>query len=686
MPSANSKADISRIDELIKIISEHDHNYYVLDAPKIDDYQYDLLMKELEKLEKEHPEHIREDSPTRRVSGKAIEKFENFKHPFKMLSLNNAMNIGEFHDFYGRVVKEMDGDPLFKAPIITCEHKFDGLAIELIYEEGTLAAASTRGNGEVGELITANVKTIRSAPLRLKGKYPRFLAVYGEALMFKSDFDRLNQERMESGEPLFANPRNAAAGSLRQLDPAVSSRRNLKFYAYGARSYPADRILGSIDSHNERLNYLIDIGFPVNEYCIKTGRIDNVIEYHNKWEESRGILPYDIDGIVAKIDSIALQNRLGYDARSPKWAIAWKFKPAFASTILRNVEFSVGRQGTITPTAGFDPVTLAGAKISRATLHNFDEIKRLDLKIGDTIIVERSGEVIPKVISVVMEKRTGAGVRIAPPDKCPVCSSKVVKYGEEVALRCVNPECPALITGKLRHFVSRNCFNIEGLGEENISRFFELGFIKNYADIFLLKEKREILLKLDRFGEKSVDNLLNSIEISKNIEYWRFINALGVDYVGEESSRLLAEKFCPLDILMDSSEESLMTVQGIGGVIAKSVFSYFNDKRNRGIILNIIDSGVVIIYPATILPIKNSMITGKKFVFTGRAESFSREKLALLVRQFGGITSDSVSKNTDYLIAGENPGSKLEKAVSLGIKILNEKEFLDMIGKLDGNH
>jgi len=690
MPGTNEKADIkSRIDELIKIISDYDYYYYVLDSPKIDDYSYDLLMKKLEKLEKEYPDFRRNDSPTRRVGGKAVEKFDNFKHPFRMLSLANAMNYGEFHDFYERVVKEMDGDPLFKAPVFTCEHKFDGLALELIYEDGILGSASTRGNGEIGELITGNVRTIKSIPLRLKGKYPQFLAVYGEALMFKDDFERLNSERFESGETIFANPRNAAAGSLRQLDPAVTLQRNLRFYAYGARSYPADKVLGSIDSHYERLIYLHEAGFPVNDFCLKTGRSDSVIEYHRKWEESRGKLPYDIDGIVVKIDSITLQNRIGFDARSPKWAIAWKFKPAVAETVLRNVEFSVGRQGTITPTAEFDTVTLAGARISRATLHNFDEINRLDLRIGDTIVVERSGEVIPKVISVVKEKRSG-GKRIEPPEKCPVCYSRIVKYGEEVALRCVNPECPALIKGKLRHFVSRNCFNIEGLGEEIIGRFFESGFLKKYSDIFHLKEKRDSLLDLERFGEKSIDNLLRSVDLSKDVEYWRFINALGIDFVGEESSRLLAQNFYPLEKLMNSAESELMRVQGVGEVIAKSVYSYFHDSKNREIIMEIMDSGVVIKYTTIEKIVKDSPINGKRIVFTGRADNFTREEFTSLVRRYGGIPSESVSKNTDYVVAGDSPGSKMDKAISLGIKVISEKEFMDLVNKdaekRKGNH
>ncbi len=676
MPGKN-KVQI-RIEELKELINKYNYQYYVLDTPEIEDFEFDRLMKELETLEKENPQYKTPDSPTQRVGGVPLDKFENYKHPFRMYSLSNAMNQDEFRDFYDKVFKEIDSDTLFHSLTFSCEHKYDGLAIELIYEDGLLSKASTRGNGEVGELITTNAKTIKSIPLKLLGRYPPFLAVYGEALMFKEDFIKLNQEREEAEEPIFANPRNAAAGSLRQLDSSITARRNLKFFAYGVRSYPADKILNTIDSQYERMNYLKSAGFPVNQNSMKSVRIEDILSYHKKWENSRDSLPYDIDGIVVKVDSISMQNRLGYDSKSPKWAVAWKFKPAHAETILKEVEFSVGRQGTITPTALFDPVFLAGAKISRATLHNFDEIKRLDLMIGDTIVVERSGEVIPKVIGVIKEKR-GNSIKIELPSECPVCRSKVIQYEGEVAYRCINAECPAMVKGKIRHFVSRNAFNIDGIGEEIINRFYELGFLKNFADLFQLKDKKSQLLELERFGEKSIDNMLNAIENSKKVDYWRFINALGIDYVGEESSRLIAGKFYPLDNLMNSSQVTLMTVQGIGEVMADSIYSYFHNSTNKNIIIKLLDSGIDIIYNTSKVNIKNSEVTGKKIVFTGTAEKFTRNEFNDLVREYGGIPSESITKNTDFLVIGENPGSKLEKARNLGIKILSENEFLEFL-------
>ncbi len=679
MTGRNDRASIkSRIENLKNIIEEHNYKYYVLDAPEIDDYSYDLLVKELEKLENENPSLRTPDSPTQRVGARALERFENYTHPFRMYSLANAMNIDEFRGFYSKVAKETDEESLFNNLSFCCEHKFDGLAIELIYEDGLLANGSTRGNGEVGELITTNIKTIKSIPLRLKGKFPSFLAVYGEALMFKEDFLRLNQERQDSGEALFANPRNAAAGSLRQLDPSVTARRNMKFFAYDVKSFPGDRVLGAIDSHFDRMKYLKETGFPVNKYSVKTSRLNEIIEYHSKWEGSREELPYDIDGVVVKIDPVSFQSRLGYDAKSPKWAIAWKFKPASALTLLRDVEFSIGRQGTVTPTAVFDPVYLAGAKISRATLHNFDEIKRLDLMIGDTIKVERSGEVIPKVIEVIKEKRKEARA-IEIPVKCPVCGSAIARTEGEVAIRCINSACPALVKGKIRHFVSRNAFDIEGLGEEIVGRFYDAGFLKNYSDIFHLKEKRNELLLLEGFGEKSVDNLLSSIETAKHIEYWRFIYALGIDYVGEESSRLVARHFYPLEKLMKLPADEFINIQGIGTVIANSIREYFLNGENTDTINKILEAGIEITYIEQAEILINPAVTGKKIVFTGKAESFTREEFSSIVRKYGGFPTESVSKNTDFLVAGENPGSKLEKAKGLGIKILSESEFLELL-------
>lgn len=671
-----------RMDELVKTLSYHSHRYYTLDDPEIDDYTFDTLMKELEALEKEYPDLVRPDSPTRRVGGEALKSFENFTHPYKMYSLANAMKAEEFTEFYERVRKEVENRDLFSSIKLTCEPKFDGLAIELIYEKGVLTAASTRGNGEIGELITSNAKTIKTIPLKLKVgegvSIPDFLAVYGEVLLFKKDFNQLNREREEAGEPLFANPRNAAAGSVRQLDPKITASRNLSFYAYGVRTKTDDKTVNTIQSHYGRLEYLMRIGFPVAKDRLLTADVNEVRDYHQKWEDNRQGLPYDIDGVVIKVDSIAMQEDLGFDAKTPKWAIAWKFKPARAFTILRKVDYSVGRQGTITPTALFDSVYLAGAKISRATLHNFDEIQRLGLKVGDTIEVERSGEVIPKVVGVDLTKRPHDASEIKAPEHCPVCGSKAVRVQDEVAYRCTNAQCPALLKGAIRHFVSRNAFNIEGMGEEIIGRFFDLGLIRSYADIFLLHERREELVNLERFGEKSVENLIQAVEKARTVDYWRFINALGIDSVGEETSRLLADKFQPLERLIEASTEDFQAVHGIGEVVGACIAGFFSDESRKAQVLELLARGVNIVYPQAVKTVE-SKITGLKIVFTGKAEGFSRDEFFDLVRKYGGTPSDTVSKQVDLLVVGESAGSKLDKAKKLGIKVISDREFLDMI-------
>jgi DNA ligase (NAD+) len=664
-----------RIEELRKLIEYHNYRYYVLDSPEISDYEYDNLLRELEKLEKENPEFITPDSPTQRVGGEPLKKFENYTHPFKMYSLSNAMNRDEFMDFVDRVYKDLGT----KNVEFSCEPKFDGLAIELIYENGLLSIANTRGNGEVGEVITQNAKTIKSIPLKLDGEagrdFPENLIVYGEVLMFKKDFIELNREREENDEPLFANPRNAAAGSIRQLDPKITASRKLRFYAYGVKTTIDTFSLAN--SHYERMNYLKGLKFPVTDKRIKTSDLNKIIGFHDELEENREELPFEIDGVVVKVDNVDFQEALGYDAKSPKWAIAWKFKPARATTVLKEVEFSVGRQGTITPTAIFEPVFLAGAKISRATLHNFDEIERLDVRIGDTILVERSGEVIPKVIGVLKEKRPLNARVIKPPENCPVCGSKIFKLPDRVAYRCINSSCPAIVKGALKHFVSRNAFNIEGLGEELIERFYELGFLKNFVDIFKLKDKKDELLNLERFGEKSVGNLLSSIENSKNIEYFRFIYALGIPFVGEETARLLAKNFSPIERLFNVKASELLNVYGIGEIMAESIQQYFNNQENIKLIKDLLNCGINIKYESE--EVVSSVISGKRIVFTGKAANFTREEFSEIVRKYGGIPSDSVSKNTDILVVGENPGSKLQKAKSLGVKIMSEEEFLNFI-------
>lgn len=679
-----------KIEKLREELHHHNYLYYVKDSPEISDREYDEMMKELEKLEDQYPDLITPDSPTQRIGAEPLDSFEEFEHPFKMMSLANALNESEFINFFDRVLRDTgkpvkNKETLFEKDVdlplrFSCEHKFDGLAVELIYENGKLQSAATRGNGETGELITPNARTIRSIPLSLQKGHPEWIAVYGEVLMFKEDFLKLNKEREASGEKKFANPRNAAAGSIRQLDPKLTAKRPLKFLAYGIRGKSNDNKLNNLTSQSERLDFLENIGLPVSKHRMKTDSLDEIKQFHQKWENEREKLSYEIDGIVVKVDDLPTQDELGEDAKTPKWAIAWKFKPAKAETVLREVEYSVGRQGTITPTAHFDTVNLSGAQVSRATLHNFDEVKRLDVMVGDTIVVERSGEVIPKVVDVNKNKRPKDAQPIEPPERCPVCDSPVEKVEGEVAYRCVNLQCPALRMEALKHFVSKNALDIEGLGEEIVSRLYELEFIQDYADIFKLHKKKEDLKKLERFGEKSVENLLKSIEESRKPEYWRFLNGLGIKFVGPQTARLLAQRFQPIEKLMKADKEQLTQIDMIGEVMADAIVDYFDDKDNRQKIQKLFDAGVEIQYPKE-ETVEDSPISGMKIVFTGKAEEFTRDEFKDIARKYGANPTSSVSSQTDILVVGENHGSnKLDKAKELGTKTMSPKEFRQMLG------
>lgn len=669
-------SELERIEHLKAEINRHNRLYYAEDRPEITDAEYDALMRELISLEKKNPGSVTPDSPSQRVGGEVVEGFQTFRHPFRMMSLANAMDTGEFRDFLERAAEAVGEQSLFSSIRFACEHKFDGLAIELIYEKGVLIHAATRGNGQEGEEITSNAKTIASIPLRLGGEIPDFLAVYGEVVMFREDFLRLNAEREAADEPLFANMRNAAAGSLRQLDPKITASRKLRFFAYGVRTRSEDTVVQKIPTHSGRIDYLKTLGFPVSVHRMVTASPEEIEAYHHKWEEDRAALPYDIDGVVVKADSIALQESMGADAKTPRWAVAWKFKPACAETLLREVEFSVGRTGTITPTAIFDPVYLSGAKISRSTLHNFEEIERLGLQYGDTIRVERSGEVIPKVVGVVTEKRPPEASPILPPAACPVCGGRIAKDEGLVAYRCVNPSCRAKELGWLKLFVSKTAMDIDGLGEEILLRFYELGWVRRPSDLYRLSEKKDELIALDRFGEKSAENLLKAIESSKKVPYERWIVALGISNIGEEMGRILSRNFQPVERLLRVKLEELSAVNGIGDIVARAVVDYFADPVYLKEV-NALLSAVELTYESARMV--ESFITGMKVVFTGKAEGFSREEFEQLVREHGGTPSDSVSKNTALLVVGENPGSKLAKAKELGVKIMSDSEFLERL-------
>lgn len=657
---------IQKIERLREFLHYHNYRYYVLDEPEISDEEYDEAMRQLQALEEMFPELITGDSPTQRVGAEPLTSFESFAHPYKMYSLANALSIEEFHAFAHRVESTLPKRKVTWA----AEHKFDGLAIELIYERGSLSLGVTRGNGEVGEVVTKNVRTIRNLPLRLLGNALEKLIVYGEVVMHREDFLALNRQRAEEGETLFANPRNAAAGSLRQLDSSITAKRKLYFYAYGVRFEDDTMIL----SHYERMTYLQEHGFAICPFRIQSEHIEDIESYHRYWETKRETIPYEIDGIVVKVDNILLQQELGYDARSPKWAIAWKFKPMRAQAMLREIELGIGKQGTITPVAIFDPIILAGARVQRATLHNFDEVRRLDLHYGDTLLVERSGEVIPKVVGVVKEKRLAEAKPVKEPTYCPVCGNPLQREETQIGLFCPNEECPARKKAKLKHFVSRNAFDIEGLGEEILDRLYEEGLVRNFADIFLLFRHREKLISMERMGEKLVNKLLTSIDKRKEISLDRFLYAISIDYVGQETAKILAREFGSLDAIQNATFEQFVSLYGIGEIVARSLVRFFSHERNQKMIDDLLQAGIII--KTSKQEKGNESLKGWYICITGRHEKYSRDELLRLIEAEGGIPQENITKQTRLLLVGESPGSKLAKAQKMGIQILSLDEFL----------
>ncbi len=653
----------TRIEELRNLIRYHDYKYYVLNQPEISDYEYDKLFRELRDLESKYPELITPDSPTQRVSGTPSKEFTEVRHLFKMYSLGNAYNYEEFTEFVERVKKLSSKEDIE----FICEPKFDGLAVEIIYRNGILDLASTRGDGEIGEDVTNNVKTIRNVPLRID--FDKDLAVYGEVIMFKEDFVKLNEEREKQGEPIFANPRNAAAGSLRQLDPMVTYQRKLRFFGYYVKS---NYDLG-LKKQSEVIDFLSKLGFSVGEYIVSSS-LEKIREYHSKLESKRDKYRYDIDGMVIKVNELYLHELLGEVGRDVRWAIAWKFKPEVGITRVKDITVQVGRTGVLTPVAELEPVRIKGALISRVSLHNYDEIKRLDLKVGDFVEVERSGDVIPYIAKVLSDKRNGNEREIVSPEKCPSCGSNVVKIGDEIAYRCINVSCPAQLVERIKYAVGKGRFDIEGIGEEIVEKLFSLGQIRDIADIFALDERKLFLAGL---GEKNSIKLARNINKAKEIEYTRFITALGIRYVGEQTANILAKNFSPIDKLISASVEDLLEVEGIGEVVANSIVTFFRNKSNRDLINKMISLGVKILYTQTI----QTPITGKTIVFTGTLKEFSRDEIKKIAIMLGANVAESVSSKVDYLVVGENPGSKLEKAQKFQIKTLTEEEFINLTGK-----
>lgn len=673
MPSAVEK----KIESLRKQIREHDYNYYVLAQPTISDEEYDKLYKELETLEREHPELITPDSPTRRVGSDLTKEFKPVEHKVPMLSLSNTYSEEELFDFDRKVKEGLTDDEVVEYIV---ELKIDGASVSINYVDGILKAAATRGDGTIGEEITNNVRTIKSIPLKIKkdNSIPYKLKdfeVRGEIFMNIEDFEKLNKEREKKGEKLFANPRNSTAGTLKLQDPKVVARRPLNSFMYNLIS-PEDEL----QTQEENLSVLKKLGFKVNEHYKKCKSIEEVIKVCNEFEKLRDELEYEIDGAVIKVNSIAQQNKLGNIAKAPRWAVAFKFKSKQAVTKIKDIVWQVGRTGAVTPVAELEPKFLAGSTISRATLHNYDEIVRKDIRVGDTVIIEKGGDVIPKVVEVVLAERKPGSKKTLPPEKCPACQSKLFKPEAEVAFYCENTECPDQIKGRLEHFASRGAMDIEGLGESLIDLFVEKGFLKTYADIYSLKNYRNEIIAMERFGEKSVSNLLNSIEKSKEKPFDKVLYALGIRYVGAGAAKKLAAHFKSLDALMSAKEEEISSVYEIGESISKSVKKFFTDENNKKIIGELKKAGLKFTFDnAKTTFVGDNFFKGKTFVLTGTLNSFSREEAGEKIMSFGGNVTSSVSKKTDYVLAGENAGSKLDKAKALGIKIINEEEFLNKI-------
>ena len=660
-----------RLKNLKKIIQEHDHAYYLLDDPLISDHEYDSLFQELKKIESENPHLITPDSPTQRVGGRPLDEFKQITHKKPMLSLGNAFGNDELNAFYKRVTEMLDiTDIEFSA-----ELKFDGLAISLFYEEGVLKYAATRGDGLVGEDVTHNIKTMKVIPLRLRSDNPpKILELRGEVLMNKEDFLELNEQQKKQDLKVFANPRNAAAGSLRQLDPAVTAKRKLQFFAYG---------LGEVDTsvhfdyHSQMIDFIESLGVPVSKY---SEIVQNNIEmeaYFQKILGQRNALPFDIDGIVFKVNSIKSQNNLGFVSKAPRWAIAYKFPAEEAETIVNDITVQVGRTGAITPVARLKPVFVSGVTVTNATLHNEDEMNRKDIRIGDSVMVRRAGDVVPEVVRVILEKRPNHAIKFTMPKQCPICGSDIERIDGEAAQRCTGQyKCNAQIKQGISHFISRKAMNIDGLGEKIVDQLFEQGMLKNIADIYKLDFA--VIENMDRFGKKSVENLKESIEISKKTTLGKFIYALGIRNVGEATSKELAAHFRSLDNLFNATVEDYLMVNDIGPVVAESLVKYFHNANNQQIINSIIASGIS--WP-TLKEINaiNSKLNNQTFVVTGTLNSYSRDEIKDLIEANGGKVSGSVSKKTSYVIVGDNPGSKADKANELGVPIITEINLMEML-------
>jgi len=656
-----------RIEQLRAEIRKHDYLYYVLNQPEISDQQYDRLFAELKALEQANPKLITPDSPTQRVSGESLEGFAAVRHAVPMLSMDNTYNAEELKAFDERVRKQLGSEDYD----YVIELKIDGLAISLRYEDAKLVTAATRGDGEVGDDVTANVRTIRAIPLALLDghKVPGVLEVRGEVYMPTESFRELNRLREEAGEALFANPRNAAAGSLKLLNARITAERNLSFFAYatGELSEPL------AETHYETLQRFKRLGLPVNPNVKRAKNIEQVIDICLSWSEEQPKLNYQIDGMVIKINSFEQRDILGATGRAPRWCISYKFPAERAETVVESIDVQVGKSGILTPVANLTPVQLSGTTVKRASLHNFDEVRRLGVGEGSTVLIEKAGEIIPQVVKVVQTKATINVVPFSEPKTCPNCGSAWAKDG--VYIRCVNPDCPGQLKERLKYFAGRGQMDIEHLGDALIEQLIDAGLVKNFADLYKLKTSQ--LVGLERMAEKSATNVIEAIEKSKTQPLWRLIAALGIPHIGGQSAQILAEHFGSLDHLMAADHETLEAIDQIGPTMAKSVHDYFRNPRNRKVIDELLSAGVKPVQPKRARP--PAKLGGKTIVVTGTLENFTRQQVEQVISQAGGKPSGNVSKKTDFVLAGKEPGSKLEKAQKLGVKVIDEKQFLEIL-------
>ena len=659
-----------RIKELVALINYHNYQYYVLDDPKISDYEYDLFLKELIGLEESNPEYKYPDSPTQKVGGAVLAGFNEVLHSNPKLSLGNVFDEGDLKNFDNRI-KRILGNDLVEYIV---ELKIDGLTVVLNYENGLFVRGATRGDGIKGEDITSNLKTVRSIPLRLGESVD--VEVRGEVFISKENFEKLNAQREETEESIFANPRNAAAGSLRQLDSSITSKRPLDIFVFSMENMEDSKFL----THMESMEFLKKAGFKISPYLISCKSWQEVWEQCKIWADKRGELPFEIDGLVIKVNSLHQREVLGNTVKAPRWSVAYKFPPQKKETIVNDIIVQVGRTGVLTPTAILEPVRIAGSVVGRATLHNEDNINQKDIRIGDTVILQKAGDVIPEIVSVVFGKRNGTERLFIMPQQCPVCGADAVRLKGEAAVRCTNNSCPAQLRRALFHFVSRDAMNIDGLGPQIISMLLDNRFINDAGDLYLLKDKKEELEKVERMGEKSVDNLIRAIENSKENSLDRLIFALGIRMIGQRASRLLAGAFCNMDRIIEATYDDLVKVEEIGDKMALSIVSFFKEERNIMLIEKLKKLDINMEAERKEI-IEKEQFLGKTFVLTGTLSEFKRDDAKEIIESYGGKVSGSVSKKTDYVLAGAEAGSKLQKANDLGIEVIGEDTFKEWIGR-----